>query len=878
MWIENIVNELTSERALLFTANQRLQRFIYRKLMQNQSYRPSLPIHTLDQWVEEEWNRLADRGEPTAKATLLSQYAQRKIWQQLVDQFPPEQALYNATQLADLLAEAYNTSALWQVPPAQLTELGSEETRYFVALSRRFDQFLEERELITVAGALEIISQTKHVQLEAIYTYGFQEISPFYLKALNDIADRVVELPQLQQSDLPPAVSVSEYQEKAQEYASVAEQCKNLLTENPEYTIAVVVPNLEQDKQDLEEIFTREFSPQNYLLSSCTTPAPLPFEISAAKPLILEPVISDAFLLLQLDQTTLERETAIALTQSIFWGSDQSQTERDNLHNTIYCSDSAKFSVADLVKEHEGKACADILLKAQQFFRDCIRSNKHFNCTEAASLILKQLEIFGWPGNIVLSSREYQAVNQFIDLLKTFSSLDVVRDSYENWPQMIAQLREICTNKIFHIEQKFQPIQILGIMEASGSTFDKIFVVNCHNQNIPAKPTPNPFIPFSIQVQYDTPRSTANRELLFARKQIQGLTQAASQIVFSYALKDEEKALEISPLLENFSIQSQHDASPENKLDKKYRDALKFDAFDVIDTSIAPIIPPGNYIPGGAGYIRLHAADPLRAYLVYQLGVKAPYESYLGFTPADRGNMLHEVLAKLWSKISSLDALLSYDDVQLKAWIEDITEQVIRAQLSHSRREVDYQLKQLERKRLGNLVYDWLQTEKQRPTFTVIAEEKQVEFSIEERKLKMRIDRIDQTQDKQILIDYKTKSVSLSKLLNAPVLEPQLPLYTLYLTQIGDTPAAAMFGTINSQKISMEGIADEDFIFGDLVTPNKVRNGEFKGDWAELVEWWTTQIQTQVRQLVSGDVTTRNNNAQMLSFYQYLSPAIRDTQ
>src|SRR5690554_341004 len=84
---------------------------------------------------------------------------------------------------------------------------------------------------------------------------------------------------------------------------------------------------------------------------------------------------------------------------------------------------------------------------------------------------------------------------------------------------------------------------------------------------------------------------------------------------------------------------------------------------------------------------------------------------------------------------------------------------------------------QLEKERLVRLLTLWLEQEKTRPPFKVIAVEEAQDIVFSGLQLKLRIDRIDQLESGDLLlIDYKTGSPKMKSWLSERPDEPQLPL------------------------------------------------------------------------------------------------------
>ena len=87
----------------------------------------------------------------------------------------------------------------------------------------------------------------------------------------------------------------------------------------------------------------------------------------------------------------------------------------------------------------------------------------------------------------------------------------------------------------------------MGLLEASGLRFDHLWIMGLHDDALPAPPSPNPFLPVSLQREFQLPHSSAARELEFGGKLIDRLLASAPDVVVSYPETEGDRALAPSP-------------------------------------------------------------------------------------------------------------------------------------------------------------------------------------------------------------------------------------------------------------------------------------------------------------------------------------------
>ncbi|MFQ5519598.1 MAG: PD-(D/E)XK nuclease family protein, partial [Mariprofundus sp.] len=174
-----------------------------------------------------------------------------------------------------------------------------------------------------------------------------------------------------------------------------------------------------------------------------------------------------------------------------------------------------------------------------------------------------------------------------------------------------------------------------------------------------------------------------------------------------------------------------------------------------------------------------------------------------------------------------------------------------------------------EKKRMQQLLDQWLELESKRPPFRVVDTEKAFllhlpENTVQPPRLELYItaDRIDQdSANHTILIDYKTgKKQSPSKWMGERMEEPQLPLYAA-AAKLGKHDAVT-FATVRSgHEMGFEGLAGEDIGIDGIAVCDGKR--ERPGDWQQQLDDWKNALNSIAQEFVEGrsDVDPRDSKA-----------------
>ena len=218
-----------------------------------------------------------------------------------------------------------------------------------------------------------------------------------------------------------------------------------------------------------------------------------------------------------------------------------------------------------------------------------------------------------------------------------------------------------------------------------------------------------------------------------------------------------------------------------------------------------------------------------------------------GLTALARGTLTHRVLEWLWKKIHNQATLLAMPDHSLQQLIDE----GINAVFQSWRSTLLPIFIETEKKRLNALVYRWMQLEKQRPDFSVIALEKTITVTINGVTMRLVIDRIDEVAGKQLMIDYKTGKPTVSAWLDPRLDEPQLPLYCI---SSGDPVHGILFAQIRSDQLAFKGVIEE----ATLMHRDRrcyVASDWAGKDWLALKADWKQSIETLLNDFMQGVAT-----------------------
>lgn len=939
---------------IIITANQRQARFVRQQLANDRLIQ--LPeVTTLEQWIKNTWLNLQDLGTANTQKLLIDSKQEAFIWEELIqtertgNSSTALPALIDAESIAKYVRDAYLTIHNYRIPLEKIQASHEAEAQYLYSQIPYFEKYLDTKGLCTHVQALQIIQNAYKNTLKRYshaYLYGFIETYPSLEHLLEAIAEGYSHV-----DDTPSQEQVHqrhEFHDDNSELEMAAHWAKNQINQQPEQKIAIIVPNLTEVKTRIERIFLKIFDP-NYYSDHREFETNRFFDISASDKLSSTPVIQAICSLLLLSQKTLKKNQVKQIACNPFWGRGidnarlhllewvnffSTPTIDTNLlarelakiearlggepteeNNAIVPIQQTDLFAADehLVRQ---EPMTSALTPAQQLleFRLELRKNqKQSNFAQWNEWLIKQLHILGWPGPRTLNSYEYQAVQSFFAVLCEMQTLDNVRSSGSvSLHKYTQQLNRILMQTPFHVQTTDAPIQILGLMEAAGLPFDASWITSMSEQQLPASPNPNPFIPLEIQIAYDTPRSSPAREFTYAQKLVNQLCHHNRNIIFSHS-HNNENICHPSPFITHVPRISTDFKESNNAITRRYLDALKArstvdetELFQPIDLGSAPFIAEGDTIHGGSYHLGLHAKNPLFAFLHYRVGAITPNEENMGINPMERGTLIHALMAHIYTTNTT--------QAKIKQWLTNsnytdeliqLIRETIHQYLSSQQKHLPLLLEEVEIHILFERINTLLERECERPEFEIFAVEKAFDVVINKRHIRLRIDRIDsihthpptanshtvenaeamQTCNKSLVIfDYKSGSTSLSGLQTQPIYDCQLPLYISALSsadaQQTNEPVLPIVATgyieLSAKNIAYLGICEHQVNeLAGFVEPHQLTRKHLPSTWSETLHWWQDQLCNLVTEISLGQNHYQHRHPQQLVHYHYLTSAIR---
>lgn len=841
--------DVDAQQTIIITASRRQSRFIREQYAEYQLQKglevwPSLKVMPWQAFINFCWDLVQqDSVLPSRLTPVQSQY----LWQKIVADSEVTQSLLNSRQTQKLSYDAWRICQQWQIKALDYLP-GDQDQTAFETWFNQYQKLLSEKGWIDPHQQANLLLEQLDKFVEQlpnnIISYGFQQPSP-QQEALLQALEQHKQLTywHIEAPSNENAVTIYSLPEPKQELLAAVRWAKEKLLQNrgdePQQQIAIVVPDLQSQRSYIERLIQREFYAQS-LIQGKDVLQPM-HDFSIDEPLLQQPMVAVLMDVLSVVQGSVTKSQLQHLLLSPYLYKEQEDHwQATRLELVVRKSNKAFYSRDDLLKltRHHQVACVWLKAVIQWLQETDLSANDY---TTNMQFILELLAKLHWSGYNTLSSREYQVQQTFIESIKSSQSLQRVTPDRLPFAKTLNLLKTFLEQQGFHQQQPRAPLQIVGLLEAIGLKFDSVWLVGATDQALPQKAVPNPFLSKALQLKYQLPGSSHQRELDYAQSLLDSL-RANAELVISFSEHDGEQEQMLSPLLQKLLQKS--DSHPQ-QYDLQSKNADFIDNWSINDEleffrdESGKPIEQSYEVRGGTGLLRMQAASPFDAYLRYRLGLE-PFEvDSLGISYMDRGNLFHRAMQKIWQRLETQQALLNLTAEEQAGLIEQTLEFV----MNEARRGIyllnNANFYQVEKLRLFALIEESLALDKEREPFTVIGTEVARTLELAGLTFSMVIDRIDQLSDGRLLIiDYKTGQPSLMSLLRDPIGEPQLLLYAISEQQLGGNVAGILFMQAHLKACKYIGMTDDEEMLSGVKALKDIQYYPY-GDTFEraIVQW-----------------------------------------
>ncbi len=826
----------------VLTPNQRAARTLQRAFDQTMRGRGQIrwsppAIFALDTWLATLWHRMLVEGAATH--LLLNRTQEQALWRAILAADREISSLHSPDALAEMAAGAWHLLCEHNGRGRLNESAVSADTRSFARWAGQFDRLCARELYLTRAqlpAALEQALAEGKVPLPGVglMLVDFDAPSPATVSLLASIERAGYPVESVTTAVPAPAAHLFSASDEPAELRAAARWSRDLLALEPETHIAIVVPNLADRRATLERVFS-------------ATLAPSLFEFSLGRPLTETSLANTAVTLLRWTLEPLNFDGISTLLLSPHFGSPT---------NDEHAAAAAEFDVLDLRQARTLRPELSIpdtielvghakrrprlgLLHGR--LRDLHRAAAAQNLTPHSTILQPHaawadafrtvLDAAQWSRATPEDSITFQARRRWESALDELATLDF-NGTRLTAAEALQALTRIAGATIFAPQSTDAPIQILGPLELGGTPFDALWFLGADDRTWPVNSASHPLLSWQLQRALATPGADRIRADFIAQTLTHRITHSADRIVVSFAQRTEDGPNRPSPLIQSLALPPLEDLAPEAPHAPLAAEILP-------DTQPLPPLPPTT-LRGGANVLALQAACGFRAFAERRLSSTAPDSPEPGLAPRESGNLVHKVMQAFWDHLRTQGALRDLTPASRDAFLDECIDRALTQIQDRSQHQVrnpwDTAFLAAQRTRLHQLLSPWLETELDRPTFTVLATEQQASaVRIGPLALDLRVDRIDGTAAGNLILDYKTGSAATTEWLSDRPDAPQLPLYAVLADP--ESLGGVAFALLRAgDDLNLKGYADTDAVFGE---PSKMPVPTLQmqlEDWHRILE------------------------------------------
>jgi len=884
---ESLFDRLRAGNTLI-TGNSRLSRVLAGQYNQwridrGDSQWQSPEIISWNLWLDKLWETASLNGIAGTDRAVPGSRQLISLWENTLKNEPLAHDLLRPESLANQLLETRKLITSWQLSFKDPAWFGDENENYaaFYYWNKAFEKRCDTDNWISPEDRTALLCNAIENKLlshpQAVDLLGFDEFNPGQANLLSALVENGNPVNHLTISPRQDETVAWQSKDSKNELEQMARWVRYWFEKEPESSIAIVVPDLQARRREVERQLEEVLIPGNKTGGQ----QPKPWNISMGVALARVPMIETAFDLLKLLDDRIDIQDIGRVLRSPWLRG--AVTERNNRALLEKCLRDkyprqlklreVRYRAAEIKThdrqhnelpedQHQPQAwnspeLSTILNKLTRFDGESQGQRSPSAWAETFDQLLVSL---GWPlaeesGKETPAEvqaeehgQNWQTLQAWRDGLRELASLDATTIKLGR-KAAINQLKQICREKIFQPSTAPASIQVLGLYEVSGLRFDHLWVLGLHNDNWPPSARPNPFIPGKLQRAAQTPNSSPQRELEVARTITKRLLETAPDCIFSYPGQIDGEGVLPSPLLNSATLITEED------LPAWQEDDWRTTVANAEHPRLDPLLMPGKLTHGtargGSSILKHQALCPFRAFASNRLGADGLETPADGISAMLHGSLVHSVLEHFWIETKTQAALLALDEESLGKRVRKHVDFVTTEERGLKQRPA---FRGVEAERVYRHVMDYLELDKDRDTFEVVGFEKEILPEIEGQTVRLIIDRVDRLPSgEEIIIDYKTGKEEPKKWFGDRPENPQLPLYAISAEK---TPAAVVFGIIRDDGCLYKGVVQQGGLLPGL-PPKATKANQYLIDagyeMPKTIETWRQVLHHLMADFLAGE-------------------------
>jgi ATP-dependent helicase/nuclease subunit B len=849
--------------ATVVTANQRSARALRRGWDQRNrkaglaNWSPAQVV-AWDTWTDALWRELVLEGHATQM--LLNRTQEHAVWRAILEKDAELASLRSVDSLAEMAADAWRLVSSYEGHGRLRGAMGSSDTRAFQRWARIFERVCKTERYLPTAQLEEMLLEAAgknalKLPTGGIVLVGFDEMKPVQARLVEALQIAGVMVEELQPAIVVVRRMLVKAADEREEMSVAARWVRRFLEEQPEAKVAVIVPALETERHEIDRVFREVLAPELEDIRARNDAGPYEFSLGMA--LAETSMVAVALDLLHWATGPLPLERVSGLLLSPYFavaGHERgARAEFDAFElrkERMLRPEISLDGLVAVVERSKRKEKLSRLLEALRTMRTLANRMQGMNTRTNAAWAEKMrelLEAAAWGSSAGETSVEFQTRRKWEGALDELATLDFDGVQIE-FNEALKALVQIARQTTFAPESRGAPVQVMGPLEAAGGTFDAIWFLRCGELDWPVEVAASSLLPWPMQRDLRMPGTNVTLDSACTQRMTKRIAESATKVAFSYAKQTADSRQRPSPVLAELGL-DELDAA------KIAGVAAKRVVVEMEKTEdVAPVQAlPDRVIRGGARVLELQAACGFRAFAEQRLQATEIESIVPGMDARESGTVVHDALKVFWDAVRTQRALKSMTTEERDGMLDWCITEALKKTDGKNTAAWDAAYMQVQHDRLHRLLSWWLDLEIERglPFEVRLSEKEFKDVKVGPLRLSVRMDRVDEVEGEEVLIDYKTGDASPSDWLTERPDAPQLPLYAILSKT--DRLRGVAFGLVRAG----EGRGLKGYATGDGVLPGKPTKLKEAATLEAQVERWKQVLVSLAQEFYAGDARVR---------------------
>ena len=801
---------------------------------------------------------------------ILNGIEEKLLWESSIKQY--KKSFFDLSNIENLSETAIQANRLidqFNISENTLkSEERSEEHTFFNAWRLIFKKYCSDKNVITFNNLLKITEEhikNGDISIEhPLHFVNFEFIAPIE-ESFIEACKTQVDIEFFKASQTTPYIESRVFLNEEHECMQIVEWCKTQIENNKK--ILIVTPQLDQIIDRLTSMLDKTFHPETFTPSLSQEKRIYQFSLNT--PLFH---LSMVYLNFKLIEVAARGTSKINELKNILshsgWSESKELCRRYRLINYLERKRRGNISIKDLIEMSELIEDLNDEIPYLKTHLNQIYASHHewrikrnpSGWIKAFDMYLKNIQSSLLNPKDAFEESIYEVWNKTNE---TIASLDNLMGeiSIQEMLDVLQYYLKKTTHQ--HQHQGNFKIDILGFHESVYEKYDATWIMNLNEHHWPIPHQYNPFIP--IKIQHDRHISTHEKRHLNASKILDKFIHTSPFVTLSYAKKMGEEEIFPSPTLYSFvSSKLLEDTNFKYKKNK-----LNHEFIEYIEDNTSNKIEVQKTVKSGIKLLEAQSICPAWAFYEFRLGAKQiEDEDEENLTTRLRGNLFHKTLEEFWTEYKSSSLVSALNEKELSKKIQEITHKNISIERKNYPRILS-EFFNIEEMRLISYLEKWIHHELKRGDFEVKETEKNIPIHLGCLNFNIKIDRIDEVNQNNIVIDYKSGT---TKTLNEWFLnaygELQMPFYALFAS---NKPIDAIaIGLINAAKPQWIGIGRDK----DLLQGIKDSTATQYQSWDDLIGFWKCRIDDAIKSYESGNAAVKFTREKDIAYCQ-VKPILR---